>query len=289
MTFLTVYTLQKADKVVTNLASIDKPDDGKDPETDEVVITVEDYPDVEVIKTVDNKGSGKDGAFRGGDTIRYKVEVRNTGNCLLEDLKVEDVFEVDGLLTELTLTPATGRFDLEASESKVFYVSYVIKDKDTCLVNEATVSNGDVEDGDRVIITTEPNPSVTVLKEVTNIGYGLQGAFLPGDEVDYRVTVTNTGNCDLYDLTLTDSLYGDSTRLKITLPEEAASFNLMKGETIVFKYSYRTQEGYSLLVNTAKVLDASSRVKTRIVTDPISPAAMPPAYGCTSNVGDCFD
>ena len=289
VTFLTVYTLQKADKVVTNLASIDKPDDGKDPETDEVVITVEDYPDVEVIKTVDNKGSGKDGAFRGGDTIRYKVEVRNTGNCLLEDLKVEDVFEVDGLLTELTLTPATGRFDLEAGESKVFYVSYVIKDKDTCLVNEATVSNGDVEDGDRVIITTEPNPSVTVLKEVTNIGYGLQGAFLPGDEVDYRVTVTNTGNCDLYDLTLTDSLYGDSTRLKITLPEEAASFNLMKGETIVFKYSYRTQEGYSLLVNTAKVLDASSRVKTRIVTDPISPAAMPPAYGCTSNVGDCFD
>ncbi|MDY4139653.1 MAG: Cna B-type domain-containing protein [Eubacteriales bacterium] len=289
VTFLAVYTLQKADKVVTNLASIDKPDDGKDPETDEVVITVEDYPDVEVIKTVDNKGTGKDGAFRGGDTIRYKVEVRNTGNCLLEDLKVEDVFEVDGLLTDLKLEPATGRFDLEAGESKVFYASYVIKDKDTCLVNEATVSNGDVEDGDRVIITTEPNPSVTVLKEVTNIGYGLQGAFLPGDEVDYRVTVTNTGNCDLYDLTLTDSLYGDSTRLKITLPEEAASFNLMKGETIVFKYSYRTQEGYSLLVNTAKVLDASSRVKTRIVTDPISPAAMPPAYGCTSNVGDCFD
>ena len=289
VTFLAEYTLRKSDKMVVNLARVGKPDDGKDPETDEVVIAVEDYPDVELIKTVDNKGTGKDGSFRGGDTIRYKVEVRNTGNCLLEDLQVEDVFEVDGLLTELTLTPATGRFDLEAGESKVFYASYVIKDKDTCLVNEATVSNGETEGGDRVVITTEPNPSVTVLKEVTNIGYGLQGAFLPGDEVDYRVTVTNTGNCDLYDLTLTDSLYGDDTRLKITLPEEAASFNLMKGETIVFQYSYRTQEGYSLLVNTAKVLDATSRVKTRIVTDPISPAAMPPAYGYTSNVGDCFD
>lgn len=289
VTFLAVYTLQKADKVVTNVASIDKPDDGKDPETDKVVITVEDYPDVELVKTVDNKGTGKDGAFRGGDTIRYRVEVRNTGNCLLENLKVEDVFEVDGLLTELKLEPAAGRFDLKAGESKVFCASYVIQPNDTCLANEATVSNGETEGGDRVIITTEPNPSVTVLKEVTNIGYGLQGAFLPGDEVDYRVTVTNNGNCDLYDLTLIDSLYGDDTRLKITLPEEAASFNLMKGETIVFKYSYRTQEGYSLLVNTAKVLDASSRVKTRIVTDPISPAAMPPAYGYTSNVGDCFD
>ena len=289
VTFLAVYTLQKADKVVTNLASIDKPDDDKDPETDEVIITVEDYPDVEVIKTVDNKGTGKDGAFRGGDTIRYKVEVRNTGNCLLENLMVEDVFEVDGLLTELTLTPATGRFDLEAGESKVFYASYVIQPIDTCLANEATVSNGDVDDSDRVIITTEPNPAVTVLKEVTNIGYGLQGAFLPGDEVDYRVTVTNTGNCDLYDLKLIDSLYGDDTRLKITLPEETASFNLMKGETIVFEYSYCTKEGYGLLVNTAKVLDATSQVKTRIVTDQISPAAMPPAYGYTSNVGDCFD
>ena len=289
VTFLAVYTLQKADKVVTNVASIDKPNDGKDPETDEVVITVEDYRDVEVIKTVDNKGTGKDGAFRGGDTIRYKVEVRNTGNCRLENLKVEDVFEVDGLLTELTLTPATGRFDLDAGESKVFYASYVIQPNDTCLVNEASVSNGDIDDDDKVVITTEPNPSVTVVKEVTNIGYGLQGAFLPGDEVDYRVTVTNNGNCDLYDLTLIDSLYGDDTRLKITLPEETASFNLMKGETIVFEYSYCTKEGYGLLVNTAKVLDATSQVKTRIVTDQISPAAMPPAYGYTSNVGDCFD
>ena len=289
VTFLAVYTLQKADKVVTNVASIDKPNDGKDPETDEVVITVEDYPDVEVVKTVDNKGTGKDGAFRGGDTIRYKVEVRNTGNCRLENLKVEDVFEVDGLLTELTLTPATGRFDLDVGESKVFCASYVIQPNDTCLVNEASVSNGDIDDDDKVVITTEPNPSVTVLKEVTNIGYGLQGAFLPGDEVDYRVTVTNNGNCDLYDLTLIDSLYGDDTRLKITLPEETASFNLMKGETIVFEYSYCTKEGYGLLVNTAKVLDATSQVKTRIVTDQISPAAMPPAYGYTSNVGDCFD
>ena len=63
----------------------------------------------------------------------------------------------------------------------------------------------------------------------------------------------------------------------------------MKGETIVFEYSYCTKEGYGLLVNTAKVLDATSQVKTRIVTDQISPAAMPPAYGYTSNVGDCFD
>ena len=289
VTFLAEYTLKTSDKVVVNLASIDKPDDGKDPEEDEVVITVEDYPEVDVIKTVANKGTGKDGAFRGGDTIRYRVEVRNTGNCLLENLKVEDVFEVDGLLTGLTLSPAAGAFSLQAGESKVFHASYVIKEKDTCLVNEVTVSNGEIGDEDKVVITTEPNPSVTVLKEVTNIGYGLQGAFLPGDEVDYRVTVTNTGNCDLYDLKLIDSLYGDDTRLKITLPEEALSFDLMKGETIVFQYSYRTQEGYGLLVNTAKVLDATSRVKTRIVTDPISPAAMPPAYGYTSNVGDCFD
>ena len=289
VTFLAEYNIRKADKVVTNRAAVTLPEDGSKPEQGEAVITVEDYPDVELVKTVDNTGTGKNGAFRVGDTIRYKVEVRNTGNCRLENLKVEDAFEVDGLLKEIGLEPATAAFALKAGESRSFYASYEIQATDTCLSNEAAVSNGEVESGDKVVITTEPNPAVTVVKEVTNIGYGLQGAFLPGDEVDYRVTVTNVGNCDLYDLKLTDSLYGDGTRLKITLPEESACFDLMKGETIVFEYSYRTQEGYGLLVNTAHVMGTTSRVKTRIVTDQISPAAMPPAYGYTSNVGDCFD
>ena len=53
-----------------------------------------------------------------------------------------------------------------------------------------------------------PNPELTVVKSIANVfdtnGDGLFGG--EGDEVTYQFTVTNTGNVDIHDITLTDNI-----------------------------------------------------------------------------------
>jgi len=282
VTFTSSYTIQAGDNVLVNTAKVGGEDD-------EIITEIEASPAFTVSKTVANTGSGKDGAFRAGDTVIYRIVVTNTGNTTLENLSLLDTFTVDGKATAIALQPDVSSFKIKEGETAEFTAKYTVGKTDLQLVNAVVVTGEEGEGEDKVVIDVEPKPEVTVKKEVINNGSGKNYQFMVGDKVRYRVTVTNVGNVDLEGLSVADHFRVNGVAKALELPEAAADFRLAKGETVTFDYSYLIKEGDERLVNTATVLDTSDEVTLRITDDPAAPAELPPAVGYTYNVGDCFD
>lgn len=282
VTFTSSYTIQATDNVLVNTAKVG--DEGS-----EIITEIEDCPNYTIDKTVTNTGSGENGAFKAGDTVIYKIVVVNTGNTDLKGLSVKDTFTVDGVAKDIVLKPDASSFDLAEGKSAEFYAEYKVLKTDLQLRNAAVVTGDEGDREDEVITDLEPNPAVTVKKEVINNGSGKNYQFMVGDKIRYRVTVTNVGNVDLKDLTLEDTFKVDGWTKELKLPEEAAKFDLAKGETIVFNYSYVVREGDQRVVNVATVMDTTDKVTINVTDDPAASAEIPPAVGYTYNVGDCFD
>lgn len=282
VTFTSSYTIQATDNVLVNTAKVGD-------EESEIITEIEDCPNYTIDKTVTNTGSGENGAFKAGDTVIYKIVVVNTGNTDLKGLSVKETFTVDGVAKDIVLKPDASSFDLAEGKSAEFYAEYKVLKTDLQLRNAAVVNGDEGDREDEVITDLEPNPAVTVKKEVINNGSGKNYQFMVGDKIRYRVTVTNVGNVDLKDLTLEDTFKVDGWTKELKLPEEAAKFDLAKGETIVFNYSYVVREGDQRVVNVATVMDTTDKVTINVTDDPAASAEIPPAVGYTYNVGDCFD
>ncbi|UGU16519.1 DUF11 domain-containing protein [Sinomicrobium kalidii] len=181
-------------------------------------------PSIALVKAVTNTGSGENGAFVVGDAIEYTFTVTNTGNVTVSDINIDDALtDTSGL----PVTPST----LAPGESGTATATYTITQAD---VDNGGVSNqalatgqdpggdpiedesGTGEDNDdptETPITQEP--SITLVKSVTNTGSGENGAFVVGDAIEYTFTVTNTGNVTVDNITIDDELTG-SIGLPIT-------------------------------------------------------------------------
>ena len=107
--------------------------------------------------------------------------------------------------------------------------------------------------------TTVANPAIGITKSISN---GSEAPFELDDEIEYTVTVTNTGNVTLTDIELTDSLSEDLTIE--TLPEGATYDQdgwivieeLEPEASIIFTYTYTVTSGDILageVHNTARV------------------------------------
>ena len=192
---------------------------------------------INVVKTAtvfDGNGDGINGA---GDTINYEITTENTGITAVATLTLTDtITDGNGAVLNLTNGPnykpgsssqGSPEGSLLPGESTQYTASYVIA-SDAALsgliINTVTVSatagdstvifdvsdDNDDTDGnvldDPTVIEIDLTPQLEVTKSATITQNNGNNIVDLGDTIVYTITVTNTGNVNLQNLTISDTL-----------------------------------------------------------------------------------
>lgn len=240
-------------------------------------------PSLSVTKTV-TSSAGTNGKYALGDTIEYQIVVKNDGNVDLTDIKLEDVLkatstDAEGQPVTIEKEPdgwADQTFDLKVGGEKSITASYKVTEADLgkTLQNFATATAENPKEGEEDVTgtgntpgekTDSPNPKLDVEKTVENAD---GTPFKLGEEIRYKIVVTNTGNVTLTGINVTDKMThrnGDGTLLTggVLLDENDEPSNgvieklVPKGQegesSATFYYTYVVQESDlgKTIVNTA--------------------------------------
>uniref|UniRef100_UPI003593EEC2 DUF7507 domain-containing protein n=1 Tax=Aquiflexum sp. TaxID=1872584 RepID=UPI003593EEC2 len=141
-----------------------------------------------------------------GDELTYTITVTNTGNVTLENISVDD--PLTGLNTNIaTLAPGA---------SQDINTTYSVDQDDIdagSVSNTATASVADISVSDDVTVTATQSPAFAISKAVTETTFAA-----PGDELNYTITVTNTGNTTLENISVVDPLTGLNTTITVLAP-----------------------------------------------------------------------
>jgi uncharacterized repeat protein (TIGR01451 family)/gliding motility-associated-like protein len=216
--------------------------------TDCTVTPVPQTGSIRLIKTGTFKDANGDGKAQVGETVTYTFKVENTGNVTVSDIKITDP-KVTVTGGPITLAPG-------ASDASTFTATYTLTqaDLDAEQVNNLATATGKDPKGNPVTDTSEngnpvdpdhPAPptctdctvtpvpqtgAIALVKQVTNVGTGTNGAFLLGNTIEYTFTIKNTGNVILNNLVLTD--------LKISATPFIISGSLLPGASTSIKKTY---------------------------------------------------
>ncbi|MDX5467168.1 MAG: DUF11 domain-containing protein, partial [Cyclobacteriaceae bacterium] len=177
-----------------------------------------------------------------GDEIPYTIVVTNTGNVTLDNVTVVDT--VTGTVVNVgTLAPG---------ESKTIEVSYPITQEDIDrgnVKNEATATGESPNQGDDDPTATDEvttpilyRPEIQMVK--TSDKNEVREA---GEVITYTLTVTNTGNVTMSDVTISDPLTGLNQQIGTLSPGQVVS--------VVTTYTVTIQD-----------LEGSSIVNVAVVT-----------------------
>lgn len=157
------------------------------------------HPAISVVKTVDPAII----AFGGQVTYTYRIE--NTGDCDLTDVTLDD----DVLGSLAAYLPKTS---LAAGEVMFATVPY---DVTADVTNIATVTGDDPLEHE---VTADDDASVDVRNPDVSIVKSADPEMIyEGEDVTYTYLITNTGDTDLWDMTLFDNILGD---LSYLLPQD---------------------------------------------------------------------
>jgi len=259
-TFSAEYTVTDDDVTagyVDNLASVKGKDpQGKDvtkdsedpdcPDCDATTVPVTDpNPVMEMTKKVTNTGP-----FNEGDKIEYAITVRNTGNVVLKDVKVEDanadvVPGIVGKKGEANPLPAL------MPEKEVVFVAYhtvTADDVKAGYVNNLATAVGKDPSGGEITDASEdpdcpdcdettvpigtPNPNMTVDKAVVSVPADPVVGYTVGERIEYEIKVRNSGNVALKDVTVEDDnadaapvgKKGEANPIPALMPEQEVVF-----------------------------------------------------------------
>lgn len=200
-----------------------KKPDGKvtgEDETDPIAIDSR-RPAMEITKTVTNLPAGGEG-FVEGDTVRFEIKVKNTGNLALSKVTVTDE------LADTTIEAGAGYVvdnnkaviaDLPLNAEITITASHVVTKADVAnknFKNTVTVTSKvpDPTDPDKETegpenpaeTDTIPTKGVQVQKTVTSKAAAADGKYAAGEKVTFDITVTNTGNTVLGNFRVVDQL-----------------------------------------------------------------------------------
>ena len=213
------YTVTQADVdagQIDNTATGDSDQTG--PDQDMVSVPVPQNPAINTVKTfdsyADNDGSG---TITLNDVLTYTVTVTNTGNTTLNNVTVNDPMLTPNSNTCATLAPGG---------TCVLTGTYTVQQADVDngqVVNTATGDSDETPpDDDSVTAPIPQNPMLSTTKALTNNADGdASGTVSLGDILTFTVTVTNTGNTTLNNVTVTDPMLTPNSQGCVTLAPAA--------------------------------------------------------------------
>ncbi len=197
------YTIDQADidtGSVTNAACVDSEED-RSRVCDEVETPL---AELEIVKT-----ANVDYFAAIGDEIVYTVTATNTGEADLSNVDITDSLSAD--LPDWTCVPTIPVATLAAGASIICTGTYTIDQAD---IDTGSVTNAACVDSEEV--GPECDEVETPLAELEIVKTANVDYFAAiGDEIVYTVTATNTGEADLSNVDITDSLSTDSARLDL--------------------------------------------------------------------------
>ena len=247
----------------------ENPTEPKDDGSVGTVIDVEPANGLVSWKSLTVNGSTDSTAVRGGETIEYKIYVRNTGNQDLTNVVISDELpagttyvsggsEAGGVVSFTIPTLAAGATAPEqtfivtvnenlTSITEIRNVATVVSDELTTPIESFPPVDGNPTEPD----TTGAPGTVIDVTPVHDIDLSLNGVSnganssqaVSGDIITYTVTITNTGNKDLSNVDLVDIIpenttlasVGDFTQngdnLELTIP------SLGVGETQTYTFT----------------------------------------------------
>ncbi|WP_432204614.1 DUF6923 family protein [Cetobacterium somerae] len=178
----------------------------------EEVVVEYDNPSVSVVKTSDRTGQ----VVQAGEVIGYTLKLTNSSkvdakNYVIKDTllsnplltKPEDV-SVEGGSLEGDIFESTGG-SVTVPAGKIVTITYTVKVPSE-YPNETIVNS--VNNGEEVVVEYD-NPSVSVVKTSDKTGEVVQ----PGDEIEYTLTLTNTGKTPAINYMVKDTLLTANTGL----------------------------------------------------------------------------
>ncbi|MCD8075333.1 MAG: DUF11 domain-containing protein, partial [Lachnospiraceae bacterium] len=268
------YTVTATDNSLVNAVTVGDEDD-TNPPGDEVTTEVEDAPQLELVKeTTSTPADGE--AYALGEVITYRITLTNVGNVTITDIVVEDILTGNSGADAWTVDA------LEPGESVEFTTSYTVTEADIIagsVVNEAT-ADGFVEEPDPTEEPTEeteeartedptqdPDAVMTLVKETTSVPADGE-AYALGEEITYKITVTNVGNLTLTELVVEDALTGNSGDNAWRVD------SLAPGESVVFTTSYIVTEADVLAGSVTNEATASAVLEYEVpddLDDPVIP------------------
>ncbi|MFZ5965375.1 DUF7507 domain-containing protein [Thalassococcus sp. BH17M4-6] len=149
------------------------------------------------------------------DVITFEITAENTGNQTIAGVTITDPL-VGDLTCTVDSVAAPANVVLAPEQTLVCTGTYTVTQADVdaqTLTNTATVRGSDPDGGDVTddasvdVPIAEPAPVLSVVKTVTPLPAAGQSTFdVPGDTVDFLITVRNDGNVGLRDITVTDDL-----------------------------------------------------------------------------------
>jgi uncharacterized repeat protein (TIGR01451 family) len=197
-----------------------------------------------------------------GDLITFTINVSNTGDCALSGVFVSD---------SLVGTIFSGSLAFGASDT--FTESYTVPSPSTVVSDSVSASGNDVLGG---LVSANSGWSVTVLHPDINVVKSGPTCAHVGDTINYTITVTNTGDCDLTSVLVVDNLLGT-----------VYSGSLPAGASDTFTVNYTVPSGLALVSNTAsasgsdvlgRVVSASSSWSVAVLSSGISVSESGPSY-----------
>jgi uncharacterized repeat protein (TIGR01451 family) len=200
--------------LLENAATADSAETGED--TDDASVPVDRNPVLNITKDAAMADSGP-AADAAGDVINYTITVANTGNTTLTDVTVTDPYADAGSIIRVADVAGDNDALLEVGETWGYTATHTVTQaeidsnggSDGLLENTATADSTETgEDTDDASVPVDRLPSLNITKDAA-MADGGPAADAAGDVINYTITVANTGNTTLTDVTVTDP-YADA-------------------------------------------------------------------------------
>ncbi|MDO5334672.1 MAG: hypothetical protein Q4F23_01145, partial [Coriobacteriia bacterium] len=175
---------------------------------------------VTITKEAEQNGTAENGAFKLGETIHYTITVTNTGNQTAKNIKVSDD-NANNFGTKTIESLAPGK-------SKTFKATHTVTESDILAGTVVNVATGESDTDVPVTPGTDEKKTEAVdatlaVSKVANAPANGE-AYQLGEEVTYKITITNKGNVSYSNVKVEDAQTGLSETLDALAVGESHEF-----------------------------------------------------------------